>query len=246
MKNNKLNLWGKEILDIAEIKGLDLLVDLQELDLANNKLTEIKGFDQLVNLQKLDLSLNKITEIKGLDQLVNLRELDLVGNPVKELKGLGNLTNLQKLKLSNTLVPKELISELGGMESILQDYKMRDPRAVVNYCKTHKSLEQKKKARQGNRLDQIVMPAGKSETNIAETEHLRSLLRAIDGMKARLEEEIAKNAEWSYFARSDGMFTKVDDDSQSTRSIITQLLIKRDQLNTSCVPIPSNIDMLVV
>lgn len=60
VKGGKLDLSEKEITDIAEIKGLDNLTNLQELDLSFNMITEIKGLEKLKDLKKLDLSMNPI------------------------------------------------------------------------------------------------------------------------------------------------------------------------------------------
>ena len=89
---------------ITEIKGLDNLVNLRELDLSYNRITEIKGLNNLVNLQKLDLSDNMITEIKGLDNLTNLQKLDLSNNMITEIKNIDNLSNLQTLDLTNNMI----------------------------------------------------------------------------------------------------------------------------------------------
>jgi Ca2+/Na+ antiporter len=94
-----LNLSNKGIKDIIEIKGLNLLTDLEVLKLDHNELTEIKGLDALKSLKKLDLSNNKIKKIEGLEQLINLIGLNLERNYIVTIEGLDSLVNLTNLSL---------------------------------------------------------------------------------------------------------------------------------------------------
>ena len=89
-----------QISEIDEIRGLEKLVNLEELDLTYNEISEIKNLDNLVNLKKLDLSKNCIEEIKGLQNLSQLEDLDLEFNRISEIKGLEMLFNLKRLNLS--------------------------------------------------------------------------------------------------------------------------------------------------
>ena len=99
---------------ITEIKNIDNLVNLQELDLSRNKITKIKNIDNLVNLQVLNLRENKIIEIKNIDNLVNLQVLNLRGNNITEIKNIDNLVNLQELYLSNNM-----ITEIKGLDNLV-------------------------------------------------------------------------------------------------------------------------------
>ncbi len=82
VKHGVLQLGHKGINDISDIKGLEHLTKLQELDLCSNRIKEIKGLEALTNLTRLDLSGNQIEEIKGLENLTNLEVLDLHGNRI--------------------------------------------------------------------------------------------------------------------------------------------------------------------
>jgi hypothetical protein len=86
--------------EIEEIKGLELLSHLEELNLSYNLVSEIKNLDNLHNLRKLYLSHNLIKEIKGLDNLQNLETLYLDGNKISDVKGLKKLINLGELEIS--------------------------------------------------------------------------------------------------------------------------------------------------
>ena len=87
----KLSCYNNQL---TELKGLDKLVNLEDLDCHSNQLTELKGLDKLVNLEWLNCRSNQLTELKGLDKLVNLEELYCENNQLTELKGLDKLFNL--------------------------------------------------------------------------------------------------------------------------------------------------------
>ncbi len=101
IKNNllTLELSGKGIKDISEIKNLETLTELQVLNLSNNQIDEIKGLDNLTKLKELNLYNNKVTEIKGLRNLINLRKINLEKNSFINIKGFENQINLQNLSL---------------------------------------------------------------------------------------------------------------------------------------------------
>ncbi|MDR1116492.1 MAG: leucine-rich repeat domain-containing protein [Tannerella sp.] len=70
---------------LTEIKGLEKLVNLQQLYLYDNNLTEIKGLEKLTNLKRLSLENNYISDMLPLKQLKRLEQLDLRNNRIKEL-----------------------------------------------------------------------------------------------------------------------------------------------------------------
>ena len=92
-----LKLSNKEIENISEIKGLNLLSDLEVLLLDHNNLVKIHGLNSLKSLKALDLSSNRITKIEGLEQLSNLEELNFDFNQIEVLEALDHLTKLKKL-----------------------------------------------------------------------------------------------------------------------------------------------------
>ncbi len=94
-----LNLSGKGIKYITEIKNLETLTDLQVLNLSNNQIKEIEGLDKLTKLKILDLSNNQIIAINGLKNLIDLKKLILENNKFISITGLENLINLEELSL---------------------------------------------------------------------------------------------------------------------------------------------------
>lgn len=160
IKKARLKINFKLIYEISEIKNLNLLVDLIELNLNKNfQISEIKGLENLTNLRILRLRNNNINEIKGLEKLTNLRLLDLAENNITEIKGLENLTNLEYLDLTankiavikniemldklkflsigRNLIPPPLINQLGGLT---QSGEALNPQRFVEY-----SYEEKRK-----------------------------------------------------------------------------------------------------
>lgn len=118
----RLDLSRKGIESIAEIEGLDKLVNLKTLILADNKITKINGFDSknLTTLQSLSLSHNRITKIKDLDDLVNLTELAISKNQLSKIEGLDNLVELRSLNLyGNQIARMEGLNHLSHLFSLL-------------------------------------------------------------------------------------------------------------------------------
>ncbi len=126
-----LDLEYRNIKDIADIKGLETLSGLEELNLCSNQIYEIKGLDKITNLKKLYLNNNLISEIKGLDCLPNLEELSLQYNNITEIKGLGSLKNLKMLYLEGNPIPKDFLEKLGGLSS---KGGANNPQKFIDYC----------------------------------------------------------------------------------------------------------------
>jgi len=114
---------------IGEIKGLERLINLEELQLEGNSILEIKGLEQLENLKILNLSKNKIKEIKGLERLKKLKILALDGNEIEVLKGLENLKCLKSLFLhDNNITP------IVSLEDFEDDSGVKNPQKFVEFC----------------------------------------------------------------------------------------------------------------
>ena len=95
----ELNLNGNHITELP--KGLEKLTQLKELLLQNNRLTSVKGLENLRQLKELNLSNNQLTDVKGLEKNTQLTELILSGNQLTDVKGLEKLTQLEILELEN-------------------------------------------------------------------------------------------------------------------------------------------------
>ncbi len=107
-----LSLYKNQLTELP--KGLENLMQLEDLNLPVNKLTNVKGLEKLTQLNFLTLSDNQMTDVKGLDKLPKLQSLKLDGNKLTELpKGLEKLTQLEHLNLKrNPDLTKAQIDEL--------------------------------------------------------------------------------------------------------------------------------------
>ena len=110
-KVETLYLSGNQL---TNVKGLEKLTQLTELDLSLNKLTDVKGLEKLTKLKTLDLGGNKLTVVSnGLENLTQLRQLGLSDNKLTDVKGLEKLTQLRYLNLlNNPDLTKAQIAEL--------------------------------------------------------------------------------------------------------------------------------------
>jgi len=112
-----LGLTGKNIERITDIKGLDKLHHLEDLELGGNSISKIEGLDSLKSLRRLNLFSNKIKKIQGLDKLTNLEKLNLDYNQIIDIEGLENLKNLRSLSLRENRITE--IKELKSLKSLM-------------------------------------------------------------------------------------------------------------------------------
>jgi len=118
-----LNLSNKNIKDIADIIGLEILENLEKLLLSNNQITKVEGLETLVNLKELYLANNQITEIEGLGNLKKLTYLNLYKNPV---------FNWAK-------------KQFGGVKYAGE---FKNPQLLVKYCSKMESVKTKTKIKE--------------------------------------------------------------------------------------------------
>jgi len=142
--DSKVNLKNKLIESIEEIKGLEEnYKDIEELDLAHNRITKIKGLEYLKNLRILNLKDNYIEKIEGLDQLKNLEFLDLSGNiNIKEIpESLIDIPNLKTVKLTGCRINKfsKSVSHFFWMGQNFRNYTEYTQEDIIYYEKTHSS-----------------------------------------------------------------------------------------------------------
>eukprot|EP01012_Entosiphon_sulcatum_P022397 TRINITY_DN2733_c0_g1_i1.p1 TRINITY_DN2733_c0_g1~~TRINITY_DN2733_c0_g1_i1.p1 ORF type:complete len:1527 (-),score=315.85 TRINITY_DN2733_c0_g1_i1:41-4621(-) len=106
-----LNLKGN---DLSKIDGLDVLVNLRELNLEKNKLRLLdeRVFAGLIHLRDLKLDENMLKSLDGLRNLINLQRLSVASNRVADLNEIDKiemLTKLQELTLTgNSITRKSL------------------------------------------------------------------------------------------------------------------------------------------
>lgn len=96
-KKTQLDLSGGLVSKIKDLSPLSGLINLNSLNLKNNKIFNLVPLSTLSGLSKLILSKNKVRFIKPLVNLKKLTYLDLTGNKVTDLFLLKRLENLRTL-----------------------------------------------------------------------------------------------------------------------------------------------------
>lgn len=84
---------------VADLSGLEHLVNITELDLTQNQVTDLSPLAGLTKLTSLDLAQNDITDISPLTLLTNLTFLRIQDNLVTDISPLAGLTKLTELNL---------------------------------------------------------------------------------------------------------------------------------------------------
>ena len=84
---------------VADLSGLEHLVNITELDLTQNQVTDLSPLAGLTKLTSLDLAQNDITDISALTLLTNLTFLRIQDNLVTDISPLAGLTKLTELNL---------------------------------------------------------------------------------------------------------------------------------------------------
>ena len=84
---------------VADLSGLEHLVNITELDLTQNQVTDLSPIASLTKLTSLDLAQNDITDISPLTSLTNLTFLRIQDNLVTDISPLAGLTKLTELNL---------------------------------------------------------------------------------------------------------------------------------------------------
>lgn len=157
LKNNK-NLKKLSLLMInSEIKKIDELKDLEnleELNLVEAHIENIDFFSNLKNLKKLSIRYSDIKDWSGLSKLTNLEELeisycDLDENGANEL--ISNFDNLKYLELNGKLIKGKQDdieeaqlgkSDLDQVIKLIQDYSLLDYNSKnYDYDKIKKLME---------------------------------------------------------------------------------------------------------
>ena len=84
---------------VADLSGLEHLVNITELDLTQNQVTDLSPIASLTKLTSLDLAQNDITDISAFTSLTNLTFLRIQDNLVTDISPLAGLTKLTELNL---------------------------------------------------------------------------------------------------------------------------------------------------
>lgn len=113
-----LNLSSNDIVQLPEAFGN--LINLESLDLTDNKITSIQQLAPCIKLKSLQLNSNPITSIAPLLQFIDLEQLDIMGieDVADVVARMATLTKLQVLKVSASNVTSATIPFLVTIPSI--------------------------------------------------------------------------------------------------------------------------------
>lgn len=89
---------------VAYMGGLHHLINLEVLNLIDNKIEKIVDIETLTKLTTLSFLKNKIISVQGLPDLPNLTFLDLGQNSIQSLSEFPQLPELRELYLSSNLI----------------------------------------------------------------------------------------------------------------------------------------------
>ncbi|CAL6004831.1 Conserved_hypothetical protein [Hexamita inflata] len=85
---------------LKNLNGIQIMIQLKELNLSLNLIIDISMLAPLVHLQVLDLGKNNIKQISVLSNFKQLNQLDLSENLIEDISSLKNLQQMQILDLS--------------------------------------------------------------------------------------------------------------------------------------------------
>ena len=94
---------------IADLDGMQYVVNLEELYLLDNDIVDISPLAGLTKLVKLDLTLNHIVDLTPLSGLINLERLLVGNNEITDVSPLATLVNLTYLEIGNDAYYFEIV-----------------------------------------------------------------------------------------------------------------------------------------
>lgn len=102
--------------DIADLTGLEHLVNVVGIHLDNNQITDLSPLGGLTAIQRLSLNNNAIFDVSPLGGLTALITLSLTDNNIADVSALGNLTALTALWAYNNQIVD--VSALGNLTDL--------------------------------------------------------------------------------------------------------------------------------
>lgn len=101
--------YSEHILDLSFLK---YCVNLEEINLRNQKLKKLDVLENMENIRIINASDNNIENIDTLYAFKNLEELDLERNPIRSLKAITHLKKLRKVNIDEINNENEVIEIL--------------------------------------------------------------------------------------------------------------------------------------
>ncbi|MCR6546675.1 stalk domain-containing protein [Dehalobacterium formicoaceticum] len=120
---------------ISNLKGIEYLADVEEVDFSGNIIEDLHPVEKLVNLKEADFSANKIRDFSPLNKLNALTTLDLSFCDISDLQSLGEMPNLKSLDLDyNKITDLRPLAKLKGLQNLYlysNQIKSIDPLAAL-------------------------------------------------------------------------------------------------------------------
>lgn len=105
---------------ISNLEGIQYMVNLRGLILANNKISDVSLLSANINLEQLMLSKNFISDISPLKALNKLTNLNLYSNQITDISVAANFPNLKELDVNTNQVydisPLKTLKNLGKLD----------------------------------------------------------------------------------------------------------------------------------
>lgn len=100
----KITVLSAESFNITNISGVENLINLEKLYLADNKISDINTLSGLVKLDTLNIDNNQISDISSIKNLKRLQQLFFDQNIINNISVLSNLTKLRLLYIRNNSI----------------------------------------------------------------------------------------------------------------------------------------------
>jgi Leucine-rich repeat (LRR) protein len=104
---------------IENLTGLERLSNLEDVDLAQNKLVDITPLGQLTKMKRLNLSQNAIVDISALAPLTDISYLHLMQNQISDISVLSGMIGITEINIQDNLISDiAVLANMKGLEII--------------------------------------------------------------------------------------------------------------------------------
>ena len=111
-----LNRLDARNANISNLTGLEVAINLTNLNLASNMVSDISRVATLTNLTDLNLANNMVSDLSPVAGLTNLTNLNLAKNAISDISAVSGLTNLTALAIDINTVSD--ISPVSGLTNL--------------------------------------------------------------------------------------------------------------------------------
>lgn len=126
-------------LKVLSIEGLQYLKNLKILNISNgSNIIDISPIASLINLETINLSNNRIENLSPLSNLKKVKSLNLSSNSISDVSPLKKLVSLQTLVINNN--PIYDISSLNQLKNLKSDFQYFQTRFDICFLKDNKYL----------------------------------------------------------------------------------------------------------